>query len=310
MPSFLTLAGVPVQVFRDTVEETTDDVGEVFARGLVGNVVRTRTGRLRSWRFATPPVTRLQAERLRRLIEGDGQRWGIVNSVYSDLGVGPSMAGTFAMNLTGGPTADQPTRMTVPSGGAFAVRMQNRLGVQRRNGWVPGIDGYTLLAWRNFVGGAEGLTGWLPVCIKGGIDFARGDSGGNPLGVKQYYLAFGSVLSTTTNLGNALSVSTSAPYVALHGRTTAGVAAAIDFGSFAFLPYEVDDAWVAPLLRELFARGLPMLPKQRASGEFFDNVPVEVVCRVRTLTQITGDVDGGGVTSTNRALEVEMMETL
>lgn len=126
MPN-LTINGVTVPVFHDSVEETTDDIGESSdTRGLMGNALRTRIGRLRSWRFSTPLLTPATAESYRKLLEGYGHSWTFVATAQgtsyptqlSACGLAPTSAGTWTVSATGGRWFGD---VTVGSGSSFVA---------------------------------------------------------------------------------------------------------------------------------------------------------------------------------------------
>lgn len=309
MTAHLTINGLTIPTFRDTVTEEPEDVGENFDRGLIGNILRTRTGRLRKWRFTMPLKQVSEAEPYRKWLEGDGQHWPFKNdaataaNALSFLGATNSVAGTFTSSIAGG---YRNSRLTVSSGSQFGVRLANRLNVQRRTGWSPTTDGWTLAVWRKFQV-AEGTTAaFHHVIMKGAVEFLRAASSGNPAGVKQY---LDGVLGSYA-LGRAIQVhSSTSPYVALFGKLTDNTSADVDYSDWTFLPYEIPDAWVASLYAEALARDLANLPKVSANGTFLQDGPVDVVCRVTTIHQ-AGGVVAGSFQNNLRALDVEMFETI
>jgi hypothetical protein len=305
---FLTINGVTLK--NVSIEEGPENIGEVGGRGIIGNVLRTRTAKLRSWRVATPIMTNAEARAVRGLLEGNGQSWRFseigsdgssYDTVLSGLGVTASVSGAFTPALTGGRSGGP--RLTVTSGSRFGVRMAQRVGVLRRGGWTP-ADGYTLMMWRSFDAGTEGISGFNHVVVKGAVDFA---ATANPVGLKQFVNG----ISGSYSLGNALGVSASSPYVALHGKRITAANGDVDFSDVVFLPFEVPDDFVAQLYAfaqtSLYAR----LPRALAHGSFIDDAsPIEVVCEVRSIPQHMGNVDGAGTVPTNRSLEIEMLETV
>lgn len=306
--------GVTVTSLGDSVEETPEDIGEVDERGLVGNIVRQRTGRLRSWRFDTPPLEGNTARALRRWLEGEGQSWDFkvtpmatASSEYSSLYVTASIAGTYSTQATGGPFN---ARMTVNSGSKYGVRMQNRLGVQRRGGWDPTVDGWTWIGWRKWTAAEDGggVDVWRRFVMTGAVAFSQGSSA-NPVGVTQYKNG----VAGSYGYGNAFGVSLTNPYVALHGKSLANANRDVDFGDMRFLPYQIPAAWVPQIDAEMALRELSRFPTMQLRGDFLGDEPgpVLVVCKVRAISQMVGDVArNGSSVATNRILQVEMRETM
>jgi hypothetical protein len=307
---FLRINGVLVDVEYGSFKEEAVDVGDLSARTLAARLAESRSTKVRRWTFRTTPLIAGDvAERLEKWIEGFGQAWRFDGNTRSGNGVTNSfpVGGTLTNNAGGGAYGGC---VTVPSGGRFGVDMSNKLGIA--GGWDPTVHGWTLMGWREFIGGETAAAGWHHVILRGAATFTRGSSS-NPIGVDQWV---DGVLGNY-GLGRCIGVSTSDPGVSLHGYDTANNAAAIDWDDFVFLPFRVpsteassapDDVdWIEQIYDQASTAAWSKLPRVVVSGDYFNDVPVEVIGRVRSK-QAVQVIDAAGVENERRVLDVALEE--
>jgi hypothetical protein len=307
---YLQVNGVTVASAAGGVRESFDDIGAGDADGIIGNVMRQRTRRRRTWTFRTPPMVASKALALDKLIEGFGMRWPRLYvdgtaSAYSSTGVTYSVnSGTVTLTTTGGPTP-VPLRATIASGGYAGFRLQNRMGVHRFNGWNPAVDGFTIICWRYWTAAEGVVAGWYRTIITGTTTFARG-AAANPVGVTQYRNG----VAGSYNLGRCFGVDNASPFVALHGYLNTNAASAVDFADVLFLPFALPSSWVSGI--DTFMQSYPLsdLPMLWLSGDGIpDSSPVLVMGRVREMLQAPGTLEGVNA-ATHRMLEIELRETI
>lgn len=309
---YLQIDGVNLSVFRDSLVERAQDIGGTMQRGLLGNVMRTRTRRLRQWRFDVPLKSAEEAIFLRDWLEGRGIAWRWTTTVngattYSQTGIGPTLAATFTAYSTSG---KRDGRINVGSGSYYAARIQHRMGVARVLGFDPAVDGFTLLCHRNFVAGETYAAGWHNVVLTGAADFVRGASA-NPAGVDQYV---DGALNNSANLGRCFAVSNTYPYFGLHGYKTDNTAAAIDFSDVTILPFKIPSSLRSTIIPALSTwmgtYDLGPRPVLRALGDAIgESTPVYVVASVDEA-EARAAVINGAWSMAQRRMSVTLEETL
>lgn len=295
----LSINGVPWPMAVDSVEESPDEVGEVYARSLGGTLLSTRISRKRKWTGKSSFHIASEAEAWRRFVEGEGQSWsfsGTGGAAISSKGVGPA-SGTFTTSGGGGVLGTG--KVTPASGSYVGWELARRLGVP--GGWTS-AKGWTLLCWKQLsvADGGDGTT-FVHHIISGAVGVSRGASA-NPAGVSVWR---NGVFGASYGVGNWLSIGIT---TALWGYSNANVAQAYAYSGVVVLPFVVPVAWV-PFLYAFHAGSVwPSLPRVRLGGDVVeDSGGVDVVGRVTKLPQRS--IVLAGVRQNNaRILELELTE--
>lgn len=306
--SFLHIDGITIPVFGDSFEEEEIDIADIFERTTGGRLSGSLSTTKRRWSFETPIIEATVAEKMKLWIEGRRQVWSAGGRLISGAGVGPSVAGT----IIAGVQTHIANGANVGSGSQFGVNMGNKL--YRRLGWLP-TDGWTMGFWtyRTAVGDAGLSDGWYSMIAHGAVAVTRGASA-NPVGVTQYRNG----VALATQMGNYINVLSTGNYCGWTGHGVAGGAGARDYEDGFICPFEFPATampwnsltWAAEVKTFMDTNLLGAAPIVKASGSWFtDALPVNVICRVKSIRQRTATLMGATVsTAQNRKLQVVMEE--
>ncbi len=310
MAAFLTLNGVAIPVFRDSLKEDWYDVGNGPVRGPSGVVISTRTARLRKWTFQTPPMAPAIYNFYRKWIEGFGGYWSWDTwEKISSVGFTNTAAGTWTYpSGTAGKYGDA---IEIGSASVFGAKFSYRMGVQRVGGYSPSTDGITMLFWRNSAGYAH----WN---VTGAGVYLR-NAAANPSGFTQY--KDGVVGSHSIGVITSIHETTS-PYTGLHGYLTGGAGSAMTFDEWVVLPMAIPATGLftgstgkftgtqATIAADIYtfhnSRRWSDLPKLIANGDFLaGESAVQIFGCVPRMSQMNANGDHN-----YRQMEVELWETL
>lgn len=101
--SFLTLHGLTIPVAKGG-DGAPDDIGS-RERAFSGALLTDRRATKETWKFRTAPVNAVDADRIRRVIRGEGQYWPFDTDLYSSKGL-PASTGAATATLLSCTAAD------------------------------------------------------------------------------------------------------------------------------------------------------------------------------------------------------------
>jgi hypothetical protein len=297
--AFLKLNGVTIPVFADSLREVPIAIGDLFGRAVSGRHYGTMTATKRRWTFETNQMARADAEKMRKWIEGAFQTFALNADALSGTGV--ALSGSLTHTASGGKHTGY---TTVASGTHAIANMANKLYLPA--GWSPTVQGWTHAAFSYRTIAADGVPadGWYDYLASGLVAVTQGASA-NPAGVTQYRDG----VAGSHSWGNFNNVLTTGNLVGFSGKTTANVSAAKNYDEFLFAPFEIPSSWVAGLTAFRAAYALAPAPNLYATGDWFDEVaPIEVICRVEAVRQLTAVLPGQSLSSAVRQFSVVMEE--